>query len=53
MRSLRYFSLYFSFTFFREPLFGLGFGSEELPGDGKVGAEAPEPAFSEGEDRNA
>lgn len=43
LRSLRYLSRYFSFWFFREPLFILVLCSEELVGDGKAGAEAPEP----------
>lgn len=43
LRSLRYLSLYFSFWFFRGPLFMLVLRSEELAGDGKAGPEAPEP----------
>lgn len=43
LRSRRYLSLYFSFWFFRGPLFILALWSEELVGDGKAGAEAPEP----------
>lgn len=43
LRSLRYLSLYFSFWFFRGPLFILVLWSEELVGDGKAGPEAPEP----------
>ncbi len=56
LRSLRYFSRYFSFWFFRGPLFILILWSEELVGDGKAGAEAPEPelemVFCCGELRN-
>lgn len=43
LRSLRYLSRYFSFWFFREPLFILALCSEEPVGDGKGGAEVPEP----------
>lgn len=43
LRSLRYLSRYFSFWFFRGPLLILVLWSEELVGDGKAGAEAPEP----------
>lgn len=54
-RSLRYLSRYFSFWFFRGPLFIFPLCSKELVGEGKAGAEAPEPelemAFCCGEPR--
>lgn len=43
LRSLRYLSRYFSFWFFRGPLFILVLCSEELAGDGKACAEGPVP----------
>lgn len=42
-RSLRYLSRYFSFWFFRDPLFTLALGSEEEVEDGKTVADEPEP----------
>lgn len=57
LRSLRYLSLYFSFWFLRGPLFILALCSEEVVGDGKAGADAPEPeldmVFCCGEPRKA
>lgn len=43
LRSLRYFSLYFSFWFLRGPFLVLGLVSERPVGEGKGGREAAEP----------